>query len=227
MQLFFALGAALALAAGSASGFDVGVRAPARLTIEDCLCQCDSQLFVDDYGRKNGNCKTSDNTGKRWCYLKDVDDLIRQYRNNGHSSWNRWNTVKAPSPVSTTCPDARSSSKFNNKVFGYHACGTPELSDYRCQELLYGGGGGGGGGGHYPTQRPTYRPPTHRPTYRPTYRPTHRPTYRPPYTTTRRPWWRGSKDSTKLTDVVGIRYYKKAKKCRRRWSRCRTRSQKY
>ena len=75
----------------------------------------------------------------------------------------------------------------------------------RCQELLY-GGGGGGEGGHYPTQRPTYRPPTHRPTYRPTYRPTHRPTYRPPYTTTRRPWWRGSKDSTKLTDVVGIRY---------------------
>ena len=73
----------------------------------------------------------SDNTGKRWCYLKDVDDLIRQYRNNGHSSWNRWNTVKAPSPVSTTWPDARSSSKFNNKVFGYHVCGTPELSDYR------------------------------------------------------------------------------------------------
>merc|ERR1712066_1228732 len=30
--------------------------------------------------------------------------------------------------------------QFQGKVFGYHACGTPELTDHRCQQLLNGGG---------------------------------------------------------------------------------------
>merc|ERR1712126_791078 len=149
-----------------------GVRAPSPLSIEDCLCQCESQVFTDKFGRINGNCKS---TGKNWCYLKDVQSLINQYRSNGHQRWNGYNTVQAQSPVSTTCPDARTSQQFQGKVFGYHACGTPALSDYRCQELLYGG------------RQTTYRPP---------YRPTNRPT-------TNRPWWNnggrrsGVKGSTK------------------------------
>merc|ERR1711923_697676 len=86
--------------------------------------------------------------------------LINQYRSNGHQRWNGYNTVQAQAPVSTTCPNARTSQQFQGKVFGYHACGTPALNDYRCQELLF---------GNRPTQRPT--------SYRPPYRPT-----------TQRPW---------------------------------------
>merc|ERR1711936_1256774 len=71
----------------------VGVRAPARLTIEDCLCQCESQVFVDKYGRTNGNCKTADSTGKKWCYLKDVRSQIGNYRSS-HRSWNGFSTVQ-------------------------------------------------------------------------------------------------------------------------------------
>merc|ERR1712029_255170 len=119
-------------------------RAPARLTIEDCLCQCESQVFVDKFGRTNGNCKTADSTGKRWCYLKDVNNYIGNYRSS-HRSWNGFTTVQAAAPVSTTCRDGRTSQQFQGKVYGYHACGTPEITDYRCQQLLNGGGNSGGG----------------------------------------------------------------------------------
>merc|ERR1712152_37845 len=46
----------------------------------------------------------------------------------------------AASPVSTTCRDGRTSRQFQGKVYGYHACGTPELHSYQCQQLLNGGG---------------------------------------------------------------------------------------
>merc|ERR1712102_92613 len=165
MKSFYAVAALIA--AGLSAAQEVGVRAPARLTIEDCLCQCDSQVFVDKFNRTNGNCQSPDSTGKRWCYLKDVEELIGTYR-KGHRSWNSFTTVRAPNPVSATCRDGKSSQQFQGKVFGYHACGTPELQDYRCQELLY---GNNNGGSYRPTSRPTYRP-TSRPTYRPTYKPT-------------------------------------------------------
>merc|ERR1711923_322857 len=41
---------------------------------------------------------------------------------------------------STTCRDGRTSQQFQGKVYGYHACGTPELNSYECQQLLNGGG---------------------------------------------------------------------------------------
>merc|ERR1711942_167228 len=146
MKFLYIFGTVLAAAVGMVAGQEVGVRAPAALSIEDCLCQCESQVFTDKFGRINGNCKSADRTGKNWCYLKDVQSLINQYRSNGHQRWNGYNTVQAQAPVSTTCPDARTSQQFQGKVFGYHACGTPALNDYRCQELLYGG------------QQTTYRP---------------------------------------------------------------------
>merc|ERR1712157_384314 len=118
---------------------EIGIRAPAHLTIEDCLCQCDSQVFVNKFGGTNGNCDSTDSSGKRWCYLKDVRDLIGTYRSS-HRSWNSWTTVQAASPVSTTCRDGRTSRQFQGKVYGYHACGTPELNSYQCQQLLNGGG---------------------------------------------------------------------------------------
>merc|ERR1712038_1335459 len=176
-KLLYVIGTVIVVGLSSANALKtVGVRAPARLTIEDCLCQCESQVFVDKYGRTNGNCKSVDSTGKQWCYLKDVEELIGTYR-KGHCNWNGFTTVRAASPVSTTCPDGKTSQQFQGKVYGYLACGTPELNDRRCQELLYG-------------SRPPSRP-TSRPTVRPPYRPTARPPYRP---TTNRPccWAFGS-----------------------------------
>merc|ERR1712038_1834752 len=138
MQLLYLIGTVM-VAGSVTQAQQVGVRAPARLTIEDCLCQCESQVFVDKFGRTNGNCKTADSTGKRWCYLKDVNNYIGNYRSS-HRSWNGFTTVQAAAPVSTTCRDGRTSQQFQGKVYGYHACGTPELNSYECQQLLNGGG---------------------------------------------------------------------------------------
>merc|ERR1712156_1214270 len=138
MQLLHLIGTVM-VAGSVTQAQQVGVRAPSRLTIEDCLCQCESQVFVDKFGRTNGNCKSTDSSGKRWCYLKDVQNLIGTYRSS-HRSWNSWTTVQAASPVSTTCRDGRTSQQFQGKVYGYHACGTPELNSYECQQLLNGGG---------------------------------------------------------------------------------------
>merc|ERR1711963_738088 len=138
MRLLYLVGT-LMVAGSVTQAQQVGVRAPSRLTIEDCLCQCESQVFVDKFGRTNGNCKSTDSSGKRWCYLKDVQNLIGTYRSS-HRSWNSWTTVQAASPVSTTCRDGRTSQQFQGKVYGYHACGTPELNSYECQRLLNGGG---------------------------------------------------------------------------------------
>merc|ERR1711983_693554 len=143
MKLLYLFGSVMAVGSFT-QAFEVGVRAPARLTVEDCLCQCDSQVFVDKYGRPNGNCKSADSTGKKWGYLKDVKELIGNYRSS-HRSWNGGVTVQAASPVSTTCRDGRTSQQFQGKVFGYHACGTPELYSQQCQQLLNGGGNNGGG----------------------------------------------------------------------------------
>merc|ERR1712038_1864669 len=148
-KLLYVIGTVIVVGLSSANALKtVGVRAPARLTIEDCLCQCESQVFVDKYGRTNGNCKTADSTGKKWCYLKDVRSQIGNYRSS-HRSWNGFSTVQAASPVSTTCRDGRTSQQFQGKVFGYHACGTPELNDYRCQQLLNGGGNNCGSWNNY------------------------------------------------------------------------------
>jgi len=46
MDILYIFGTVLlAAAVGMVSGVEVGVRAPASLSIEDCLCQCESQVF--------------------------------------------------------------------------------------------------------------------------------------------------------------------------------------
>ena len=57
MKFLYIFGTVLA-AVGMVSGVEVGVRAPAPLSIEDCLCQCESQVFTDKFGNINGNCKS-------------------------------------------------------------------------------------------------------------------------------------------------------------------------
>ena len=36
---------------------------------ENYGCQCKSLTFLDESRRIQGNCKTADNTGARWCYV--------------------------------------------------------------------------------------------------------------------------------------------------------------
>merc|ERR1711944_116074 len=58
------------------------LRAAAQTSIQDCLCQCHWQTFRDRYGRTHGNCKSTDQTGGRWCYVRTP---VKTYLgNHGH-----------------------------------------------------------------------------------------------------------------------------------------------
>merc|ERR1711971_875918 len=61
-------------------------------------CQCSSLTFVDSRGQVQGNCRSVDSTGARWCY---VDHL--------------------PS----SCQDLSHSARFPNNPWSYEACSTP------------------------------------------------------------------------------------------------------
>merc|ERR1712109_318449 len=71
----------------------------------NCGCQCSSITFLDSAGVEQGNCKTVDGTGARWCY---VDHL--------------------PS----TCQDMVPSERFPHNPWSYEACATPAVGSPIC-----------------------------------------------------------------------------------------------
>merc|ERR1719510_350247 len=100
--------------------FDEDVlRAAAQVTIEDCLCQCHWRTFRDRYRKQHGNCKSTDQTGAKWCYVRT--DLTTYLGNHGHS----------------TCKDVQRSRRYQGWKYSYHACTTPYLNDDVCEYLLH------------------------------------------------------------------------------------------
>merc|ERR1712215_453062 len=95
----------------------------------DCGCQCSNLTFRDKYGRVQGNCKSADHTGAKWCYV---------------NSWG------------SPCQDKQRSKRFS-KPWSYEACATPpahlcgggggSCGRWGCSGGGFGGGGGGFGGG--------------------------------------------------------------------------------
>merc|ERR1719273_2557747 len=97
---------------------DTVLRAAAQTSIQDCLCQCHWQTFRDRYGRTHGNCKSTDQTQARWCYVRTP---VKTYLgNHGHS----------------TCSDLQRSGRYPGMTWSYQACATPYLTDDVCSYLL-------------------------------------------------------------------------------------------
>ena len=44
-------------------------RAPAPNTSDDCDCQCDGTTYLDEYDTVQGNCRSADISGRKWCYI--------------------------------------------------------------------------------------------------------------------------------------------------------------
>merc|ERR1711872_1171139 len=84
-----------------------------------CDCQCASTTFRDKYNKIQGNCKSVDHTGARWCYVDQ-----------------RYNR----------CTDLKTSQRFN-QLWSYQACATPALNSRQCRHQNGGGHGSGGGYG--------------------------------------------------------------------------------
>eukprot|EP00092_Neocalanus_flemingeri_P005157 GFUD01005546.1.p1 GENE.GFUD01005546.1~~GFUD01005546.1.p1 ORF type:complete len:115 (-),score=27.87 GFUD01005546.1:203-547(-) len=45
-------------------------RAPAPVTFDDCDCQCDGTTYLDEYDSVQGNCRSADSSGRKWCYIR-------------------------------------------------------------------------------------------------------------------------------------------------------------
>merc|ERR1712165_172345 len=93
-QLFVSL---MLVAASQASPLKVS-QTKAASPYVNIGCQCSPLTFVDQYGTIQGNCKSVDSTGARWCYVA-----------SHHSS----------------CHDLRFSARFPSNPWSYEACATP------------------------------------------------------------------------------------------------------
>merc|ERR1711953_495210 len=108
-------------------GIDVDTRAPSDYN--NCNCQCDSYSWVDSSGYRAGNCRASDRTGARFCYVSGS--------------------------ALCACRDVRISqsrpNNFNGPLYySYEACATPRQDSYECRNDNGGYYGGNFGDGDYP-----------------------------------------------------------------------------
>ena len=103
MKVFLAT---LALASCSPLEKVVSSDLKAASPLTNCGCQCSSLTFVDSAGHVQGNCKSVDSTGARWCYID-------------------------PS-YGTSCQDLTPSARFPANPWSYEACATPTIGSYEC-----------------------------------------------------------------------------------------------
>ena len=107
------------LVATTASKNVLGDRAPAPVTSDDCDCQCDGTTYLDEDDIVQGNCRSADNTGRKWCYISD-DHKTTEACKDGFGYDSRYNMSKSyaacssPDPYSTQCYAAYESAIGNS-----------------------------------------------------------------------------------------------------------------
>ena len=91
---------------------DLGVRAPAPVTSDNCNCQCDGTTYLDENDTIQGNCKSTDSTERKWCYISQDQETMDACKDDfGYDS--RYNMSKS-----------------------YHACSTPDLYSEECSSFV-------------------------------------------------------------------------------------------
>merc|ERR1712076_284390 len=78
--------------------------------LTNCGCQCSSLTFADSAGVVQGNCKTVDGTGARWCYVDAA--------------------------YGSSCQDLTPSARFPANPWSYEACATPAIGSYECPPVV-------------------------------------------------------------------------------------------
>merc|ERR1719191_1254354 len=78
--------------------------------LTNCGCQCSSLTFSDSAGVVQGNCRTVDGSGARWCYVDAA--------------------------LGSSCQDLTPSARFPNNPWSYEACATPAIGTLECPALV-------------------------------------------------------------------------------------------
>merc|ERR1711899_430025 len=78
--------------------------------LTNCGCQCSSLTFSDSAGVVQGNCRTVDGSGARWCYVDAA--------------------------LGSSCQDLTPSARFPNNPWSYEACATPAIGTLECPAVV-------------------------------------------------------------------------------------------
>merc|ERR1712020_605071 len=78
--------------------------------LTNCGCQCSSLTFSDSAGVVQGNCRTVDGSGARWCYVDAA--------------------------LGSSCQDLTPSARFPNNPWSYEACATPAIGTLECPAIV-------------------------------------------------------------------------------------------
>ena len=78
----------------------VPVRAPAPVTLESCDCQCEGTTYLAEDDTVQGNCRSADTSGRRWCYISP-DQRTREACKDGFDFDMRYNMFKSYAACAT------------------------------------------------------------------------------------------------------------------------------
>jgi len=149
MLAMFSLLAVATCVMGSPQRKNIAVKAPSP--IENCNCQCDHYKWTDTYGAVQGNCKSSDGTRGRWCYVQgnSCDDIqYSKNRRDNNGQLRKWS-------YQACATDALGTGKCGGYGSGSSGGGGCNQRHGGCSSGGFGGGSSGGYGGGY-NNRPNY-----------------------------------------------------------------------
>ena len=83
-------------------------RAPAPTTPDNCGCQCDGTTYLDEEHTVQGNCKSADTTGRRWCYISNdqgTKEACKDYfgYDSRYNLFKSYAACSSPDPASEEC----------------------------------------------------------------------------------------------------------------------------
>ena len=103
METSLLLSLSIILVVSSFPSEEVSDRAPAPITVADCACQCRATFFQDIHQTIQGNCKTADTTGRRWCYVSGDKCGDKFGFDNRFNLWRSYKACSAPHKDSEDC----------------------------------------------------------------------------------------------------------------------------
>eukprot|EP00092_Neocalanus_flemingeri_P078711 GFUD01097957.1.p1 GENE.GFUD01097957.1~~GFUD01097957.1.p1 ORF type:complete len:121 (+),score=36.05 GFUD01097957.1:42-365(+) len=91
---------------------DLGDRAPAPVTSDSCECQCDGTTYLDVSDTVQGNCRSADISGRKWCYISP-EERTKEACRDSFDYDSRYNMSRSyaacssPGPYSEECSFVR------------------------------------------------------------------------------------------------------------------------
>nr|XP_040571383.1 keratin, type I cytoskeletal 9-like isoform X1 [Lepeophtheirus salmonis] len=121
---------------------DIKLKAASLQT--NCGCQCNNYIFLDKYGKTQGNCNTVDKSGAKWCYVSrgnTCNDVTYSSRKDERGQPRRISNEACATPV---C-NGRFTGGGQGGPFGGSSGGSGSFGGGHGGSSFFGGSNGGSG----------------------------------------------------------------------------------